>query len=290
MSGDKNAKLAMEGLMLLGFETILNGRVALGLVLAAVTSISGASAQEKQTIWKFDNLESIGGFKTSVEGHPKIVATADGGKAMEFNGVDDAIWIENHPLAGVTTFTMEAIFRPDGGDKEQRWFHIASIDPKTGQAALPSGTADPNPRFTFELRVSDHDQWFLDAFTHGCATVPDTCSAKEGYNRALMNPKMKYPIGHWYAVAQTYDGKMYRSYVDGVLQMEAPVEFKPQGPGRTAVGTRMNKVNYFRGLVMEARFTPAALPPDKLLNVPAALNEPDPSSASKPASAPPSER
>src|SRR5580698_943769 len=131
MSGDKNAKLAMEGLMLLGFETILNGRVALGLVLAAVTSISGASAQEKQTIWKFDNLESIGGLKASVEGHPKIVATADGGKAMEFNGVDDAIWIENHPLAGVTTFTMEAIFRPDGGDKEQRWFHIASIDPKT---------------------------------------------------------------------------------------------------------------------------------------------------------------
>lgn len=246
-----------------------------GLAVCAALPAWGAD-ELKQTIWKFDNLDSIGGFKTEVEGHPKVIATEDGGKAIEFNGVDDAMWVENHPLAGAKTFTIEAIFRPDGGDQSQRWFHIASIDPKTGQAALPTGTADPNPRFTFELRVSNHDQWYLDSFTHGCAAVPDVCDARAGYNTALMEPNAKHPIGHWYAVAQTYDGKMYRSYVNGVLQKEAAVDFKPQGPGRTAIGTRMNRLNYFRGAVMMTRFTPSALPPDQLLKVPAALDAPDP--------------
>jgi hypothetical protein len=250
---------------------------ASALVAAASLLAFAAHAQEaaSQTVWKFDNLSSIGGFKTEVEGHPKVIATADGGSAIEFNGVDDAIWVENHPLAGAKTFTIEAIFRPDGGDQAQRWFHIASLDPKTGQAALPTGTADPNPRFTFELRVSNHDHWYLDAFTHGCATVPEVCDAKSGYNAALMNPEMKYPIGHWYAVQQTYDGKTYRSYVNGVLQTEAAIDFKPQGPGRTSIGTRMNRLNYFRGAVMEVRFTPSALSPDQFLKVPAQMDAPD---------------
>lgn len=237
---------------------------------------AGADDSIKQTVWKFDNLTSIAGFKTEVEGHPKVIATAGGGKAIAFNGVDDAIWVENHPLAGAKTFTIEAIFRPDGGDTAQRWFHIASIDPKTGLAALPSGTVDPNPRFTFELRISNHDHWFLDAFTHGCPTVPAVCDVKDGYNQALVNPNMKYPIGHWYAVAQTYDGKTYRSYVNGVLQKQADIKFLPQGPGRTSVGTRMNRVNYFRGAVMEARFTNVALTPDQFLKVPPSMDAPDP--------------
>jgi hypothetical protein len=229
-----------------------------------------------QKVWMFDNLNAIGGFKPTIEGHPKVIATDNGGKAIEFNGVDDALWIDNHPVAGDRTFTIEAIFRPDGGAFAQRWFHIASIDPKTGEAALPTGTADPNPRFTFELRVSNHDRWYLDAFTHGCSKIPQTCSAKDGYNQALMNPQATHPIGHWYAVAQTFDGKYFRSYVDGVLQAEAVVDFKPQGPGRTSVGTRMNRLNYFRGAVLEARFTDHALPPGQMLKVPAALNGPDP--------------
>jgi hypothetical protein len=260
-----------------------------GLALAAILPARAAD-DLKQTMWKFDNLDSIGGFKTEVEGHPKVIPTADGGKAIEFNGVDDAIWVEHHPLAGAKAFTIEAIFRPDGGDQSQRWFHIASIDPKTGQAALPTGTADPNPRFTFELRVSNHDQWYLDSFTHGCATVPDVCDARAGYNSALMEPNAKHPIGHWYAVAQTYDGKTYRSYVNGVLQKEAAIDFKPQGPGRTAIGTRMNRLNYFRGAVMMTRFTPSALPPDQLLKVPAALDAPDPLPQPRPPGAGPGGR
>jgi hypothetical protein len=69
-------------------------------------------------------------------------------------------------------------------------------------------------------------------------------------------------------VAQTYDGKTYRSYVNGVLQGEAEVAYAPQGPGHMMVGVRMNHVNWFKGAVAEARFTPRALTPDEFLKVP----------------------
>ena len=38
--------------------------------------------------------------------------------------MDDGLQLDVHPLAGAETFTFEAIFRPDGGNAEQRWFHL----------------------------------------------------------------------------------------------------------------------------------------------------------------------
>jgi hypothetical protein len=222
-----------------------------------------ASAQDapKQTMWHFDRLENVGGFKTTVEGHPQLIDTP-AGKAVLFHGAPDGVWVENHPLAGWKEFTFEAVFRPDGGPEQQRWFHLASIDPKTGLAALPTGTSDPNARFTFEIRVAG-DQWYLDAFTHG-----------DSYNQGLMFKEKLHPLGHWYVVAQTYDGKTYRSYVNGELEGEAPLAYAPQAPGRASIGTRMNRVDYFHGAVLEARFTPRALSPDQLLRLPSSMRGP----------------
>ena len=56
-----------------------------------------------------------------------------------------------------------------------------------------------------------------------------------------------HPIGEWYHVAQTYDGKMFRSYVNGVLQGEAEVAFTPQGEGAASLGTRINRVQLLQG-------------------------------------------
>jgi hypothetical protein len=68
-------------------------------------------------------------------------------------------------------------------------------------------------------------------------------------------------------VAQTYDGTTFRSYVNGVLQGEAPIAFTPQGEGAASVGTRINRRNYFTGAVRLARFTPRALAPGEFLRV-----------------------
>ena len=69
-------------------------------------------------------------------------------------------------------------------------------------------------------------------------------------------------------MAQSYDDKTYRMYVDGVLEGESEVAFTPHGPGHVMVGVRINHVNWFKGSVALARFTDAALPPEKLLKLP----------------------
>ncbi len=227
----------------------LRKSLALAAAAACVSWLQAAEPMPKQTTWTFDRLDRIGGLSTRVEGNPKIIDSPVG-KAVAFDGVDDAIFIDEHPLAGAATFTFEAIFRPDGGAEQQRWFHLASRDPQTGLlAGANQTTQDTNPRFLFEIRVIDGTKWCLDAFVNG-----------PGYNKALMFRDKAYPIGQWYHVAQVYDGKTYRSYVNGEMQGEAEIAFSPQGPGAASVGVRMNKVNYFHGAVAKARFTFGALP------------------------------
>lgn len=228
------------------------------IVLAyAIATAPGPAAQNapRQTTWTFDRLDNIGGLPVKVDGNPKVIETPLG-KAVQFDGVDDSIYIDQHPLAGAEQFTFEAIFRPDGGAVEQRWFHLAERNPATGQLVTLTGssTQDANARFLFELRIINGNQWCLDAFLAG-----------PGYSRALLLRDKLHPIGQWYHVASTYDGKLFRSYVNGELQGEAELAFKPHGPGGTSVGTRMNQVNYFKGAVRQARFTSRALTPDQFL-------------------------
>ena len=228
---------------------------ALWLGLAPARGLAGSPAS---VTWTFDRLDRIGGHLTTVEGNPKVIGTPLG-KAVLFDGVDDALFIDNHPLAGAETFTFEAIVRPDGGNFEQRWFHLAERDAKTGQVTNvdPKTRADTNSRFLFELRVVG-SQWYLDAFVNG-----------PGYSRALMVQDKLHALGRWYHVAQVYDGAEYRSYVNGELQGKAEISFRPQGPGSAAVGVRLNRVNYFKGAVRQARFTPLALSPAEFAKVPA---------------------
>jgi hypothetical protein len=231
---------------------------AAALLAASISAALLAQSNGGQVVWTFDRLENVGGAPTRVEGDPKVVETPLG-KAVEFDGVDDALFVEKHPLAGAATFTFEAVFRPDGGAFEQRWFHLAERDPETGLLASAEHAKtgqDANPRFLFEIRVIDNKQWYLDAFVNG-----------PGYNRALIVKDKLHPVGQWYHVAQTYDGKMYRSYVNGVLQAEAEIAFKPQGEGASSIGARINRRNYFKGAIRQARFTARALAPAQFMKI-----------------------
>ena len=219
-------------------------------------------AQSGQGVnWQFDRLDNIGGNPAHVDGQPKIITTP-AGKAVLFDGVHDGLIIDKHPLAGFSQFTFEALVRPDGGDPAQRWFHLAETDPKTGldaTVAPNNPTADKNARFTFELRV-DGDRCYFESFTHG-----------PGYQSALIDKTKTHPLGQWYVVTQTYDGRIHRSFVNGVLEKEAPIAYVPQGPGHSSVGMRINHVSYFMGAVMRAHFAPRALGPSDFMKVPASL-------------------
>ena len=227
--------------------------IAVAAILGmALVSASDASAQS--LLWKFNNLERIGGLTPKVEGHPALVDSPVG-KAVDFNGVDDALFFPGRPLVGAKEFSIEVIFKPEGGALEQRFMHIAETDPTNGLDAQPKGTTDSNPRFMFEIRVKD-GVWWLDAFVN----------SKAG-SKALIDPTKTHPVGPWYAVQQTYDGKTYRSYVNGVLENEGDVPFTPHGAGHMMVGVRMNHVNYFHGAVAQARFSTRALRPSEFMKV-----------------------
>jgi hypothetical protein len=201
-----------------------------------------ASADE---IWAFDRLDLIGGHRTTVLGHPRVIDTPHG-KAIEFDGVDDALILDVHPLAGATAYTWEAVFRPDGGNAEQRWFHLEE-NPATGE--------NTNHRMLFEIRVVN-GRWCLDAYNHSATG-----------EKALLNRSHLHELGRWYHVAAVYDGTEFRSYVDGVLDGAATIRLAPQGQGRTAVGMRLNRVFYFKGAVRMARFTRRALAPSEFLQL-----------------------
>jgi len=211
----------------------------------------GELAAAGSTLWCFDRLDGIGGRAVRSEGQPRLIATP-AGKAVEFDGVDDALFLDAHPLAGARTFTLEAIFRPDGGAFEQRWLHLAEAGPGADPGAYPP-VPPSGPRFLFEIRVVG-DRWYLDAFVTG-----------PGYRQALMFAEKTYPLGRWYHVAQVYDGHVYRAYVNGELQGEAEIAFTPQGAGHSSVGTRINRRDYFKGAIRAARFTPQALSPSAFL-------------------------
>ena len=90
---------------------MIGRRAALAIVAAiaclGLSSCASDSAQRATgpITWTFDRLDNIGGVTTKVEGSPRVVDTPLG-KAVQFNGVNDALWIEQHPLAGAATFTV----------------------------------------------------------------------------------------------------------------------------------------------------------------------------------------
>lgn len=233
-------------------KTILHSSVVTLSLLAALYLSSQSNPIMSQltegVVWTFDRLENIGGYKTTMLGQPKVI-NSPLGKAVEFDGVDDALFIDNHPLAGAKTFTWEAIFRPDGGQREQRWFHLSEQDQQTG--------ADTDNRMLFEIRVVE-GQWYLDSFIQAGTE-----------SKALMNRQALHPLGAWYHVASVYDGREFRNYVDGVQEGAAQLRLAPHGPGHTSVGVRINKVFFFKGAIHLARFTPRALAPAEFLKPPA---------------------
>jgi putative heme-binding domain-containing protein len=211
-----------------------------------VAYLASLRPRREQVTWTFDRLDEIGGHKPILVGEPRLIDSPFG-RAAEFDGVDDGLLIDEHPLAGARAFTLEAVFRPDGGAREQRFFHLSERDPATGQ--------DGENRMLFEIRVVE-DRWYLDSYHQAGAA-----------SKALINRQAQHPVGAWYHVASVYDGQELRNFVNGVQQGAFAIRLEPHGPGRTSVGMRVNAVSHFRGAVRVARFTRRALQPSEFLDI-----------------------
>jgi hypothetical protein len=193
-----------------------------------------------EIVWDVDNLQSIGGHKTTVLGLPKLIET-DNGRAMEFDGAEDGLLVEALPLAGAEKFTLEIIFRPDvKGPKEQRFLHLQEDGCEY--------------RMLIETRLTDDNLWYLDTYIN---------SAKG--DKTLVEPTNTHPLGQWYNATLVYDGRQMRHYVNGLKEMSAKLAFSPLNVGKTSIGVRMNRVFWFKGAIRKIRFTRGILRPEEFL-------------------------
>jgi hypothetical protein len=209
-------------------------------VNAGVRAESPTNGEQKAVLWNLDNLESIGGHKVKVVGSPRVIDT-DGGKAIEFDGKGDALFVANNPLAGLKEFTAEVVFRPAaGGPKEQRFLHF---QPDTSE-----------DRVLFETRLPAEGRWFLDTYLQ----------TGEG-KHTLFADKFLHPLGPWYHAAIVVDGKSMRHYVNGEEELAADVKLVPLVAGQTSIGVRFNQVHWYQGAIRQIRVTPAVLKPAEFL-------------------------
>ena len=190
-------------------------------------------------VWELDNLEALDGCALEASGQP-VVIDCPYGKAIEFDGKQDAVFIDSNPLAGLRSFTAEVIFRPDaGGLAEQRFFHL--------------GEADGN-RVRFETRLTGDGHWYLDTFI---SSGTSTC--------ALLNESILHPVGEWYHLALTCDGREEANFVNGIKEASGAIDFASMEGGRTALGVRLNRVCWFKGAIGRIRFTPEVLVPEEFM-------------------------
>jgi hypothetical protein len=215
-----------------------------------VMGILPGLALGQQEVWRFDQTAKLGDHPTKVLGNPKVIDSAIG-KAVAFDGVADALFVDVHPLAGAKTWTWEMIFKPDAdGNPAQRVFHLQAINPATG-----GDVADE--RMLFEIRIVK-GQWCLDSF-----------ATEGGKSKALLNCEKLYPFGQWYRVTTVYDGKTLKNYIGNDLQGQGEVDLGPQRPGHSSAGVRINLRDYYKGAMYSARFTRSALAVGDFLKVPA---------------------
>jgi hypothetical protein len=194
----------------------------------------GAAEPDAPTLWKLEQLESLGGQPTTILGEPRLI-DAPGGKAVAFDGRDDALFVDMNPLAGLRQFTVEVVFRPDaGGPKEQRFLHFQERDSES--------------RLLFETRLTDDGRWFLDTYLK---------TAK--VNSTLFAEKSPHAIGPWYHAAVVVDGKSMRHYVNGTEELQADIDFEPLAAGQTSLGVRANKLFWYQGAIRQVRITPRVL-------------------------------
>lgn len=204
--------------------------------MAALMFVNSYAVKAQDVTWKLNSISTIGDVKPEVLGKP-VVKNEDGHTAVAFNGVDDALILPKVPIEGLSHFTIEVLFKPDGdGPAEPRFIHFQDKDENRG---------------TFEIRLTKNKQWFLDIFLKN-GKVDDK-------GRALNDPTLLHPADRWYWVAMVFDGKNMSGYVNGVKEKEGISNFPALGSAQIALGMRLNKVNYFKGQISEIRFHSSVL-------------------------------
>ena len=180
-------------------------------LLLALLSPAALAQSPAPTIWRLDDLATVGGHAVKKIGAPRLVRDTTG-SAIFFDGAHDGLVVPANPLRDLKAFTIELLLRPDtDGPAEQRFFHVQDAD--TNRALL-------------ELRLTPDGRWALDTFLRcGDSSLP------------LLDRTKLHTSAQWHWVALRYDGRRMTSFVDGVKELEGEVTFLSTTAGETSVGS-----------------------------------------------------
>jgi len=202
--------------------------------------ISDTSAITSAVEWELGLLDR-GRLRLTILGSPKPVDCRYG-KALQFDGVGDALFLDSNPLAHLRQFTVEIIFRPDSnGKREQRFLHIGD---------------QRGDRLMVETRVTEDHQWYLDAHLRSGDSA-----------KTLIDSTKVHPTDRWYHAAVTVDNGMMVTYVNGIRELTGGIPFTPVTGGQTSIGVRQNKVYWFKGAICKIRITPQCLKPAEFMKI-----------------------
>ena len=231
----------------------MKATVSASQILILTLAVFSVSAQ---TTWRVNNTTNIGGHAVTVLGHPRVIHTPHG-DAVQFNGVNDGIQVSHNPLAGLTRFTAELVFRQDPLTQP------TAREPRIVHMQTPGSAAEEH-RFTLETRVNTNQAphtFHIDTFLL-FGREPDQ-------HLALFNETFPHPVDGWTHMAATYDGTNFCNYLNGKLEQCGQVKGKAfADTGATWIGQRANNTGYFEGTVLALRFTPRVLGTNEFMPVP----------------------
>jgi len=202
--------------------------------------LSDTSAITSTVEWEL-GLLGPGMKGLTTEGNPRPVDCRYG-KALQFDGIGDALFIHSNPLAHLRQFTVEIVFRPDSnGKREQRFLHIGDLR---------------RDRLMVETRVTKDHRWYLDAHLRSGDSA-----------KTLIDSTKVHPTDRWCHAAVTVDNGMMVTYVNGIRELAGGIPFTPFTGGQASIGVRQNKVYWFKGSICKIRITPRALKPSEFLKI-----------------------
>jgi hypothetical protein len=208
------------------------------LFCGSVVAAQNNDEQIGAILWPINSLVNIGGVPVEVLGNPTLVKTPYG-QAVQFDGDGDRLLLNHNPLGDSDEFTIEVIFKPYDAfpnNWEPRFIHIESPD-------------NTDRRITIELRLNANKQWYLDAYIKS-----------ELSQFTLIDETLVHPVNEWAHVAITYRQRRFTSYVNGQKELSAQVDYLPIARnGRVSIGSRINEVHWFNGVVQVVRITPIVL-------------------------------
>jgi hypothetical protein len=90
-----------------------------------------------EVLWSIDSTAAIGGHRVQALGSPRVISLLDGGRAVEFSGAGDGLFVHHNPAEGLAAFTTEIMFMPyRGGPTDQRFLHMQEAAEGSGNRVL----------------------------------------------------------------------------------------------------------------------------------------------------------